>query len=97
MARKVYTEEYRSHLVSLVKAGRTPESLAKDFEPSAPTIRKWVEAATAGAAPEVDDKARIKELERENARLREERDILKKAAAWFAAESGSTRKKGSRS
>lgn len=97
MARKVYTEEFRSHLVSLVQAGRTPESLARDFEPSAPTIRKWVEAATGASAPEVDDKTRIKDLERQVARLREERDILKKAAAWFAAESGSSRKKGSRS
>jgi transposase len=45
MARKTYTAEFRSHLVSLVQQGRTPESLAREFEPSAPTIRAWVEAA----------------------------------------------------
>ncbi|MCA9490264.1 MAG: transposase [Myxococcales bacterium] len=99
MARKTYSAEYRSHLVSLVKAGRTPESLAKEFEPSAPTIRAWVEAARAAeAGGEVVDKdARIKELERKLKQVEEEREILKKAAAWFAAQDGSTRKKGSRS
>ncbi len=99
MAKKTYTEEYRRHLVSLVRAGRTAESLAKEFEPSAPTIRAWVEAETrrgVGATPE-DDKARIKALERQVAELEEEREILKKAAAWFAKESGSSLRKGTRS
>jgi transposase len=99
MARKEYTPEYRSHLVALVRSGRSPESLSREFEPSAPTIRKWVEAAglaEAGGA-HFDKDARIRELERENARLREERTILKKAAAWFAAENVSTPKRGSRS
>ena len=99
MARKIYTPEYRAHLVALVRQGRTPESLAREFEPSAPTIRSWVEAANAaenGEAP-VDKDERIRELERENAALREEREILKKAAAWFARESDSNRKRGSRS
>lgn len=99
MSRKRYSAEYRSHLVSLVRAGRTPESLAKEFEPSAPTIRAWVEAANAAeAGGEVVDKdARIRDLERQLEQVKEEREILKKAAAWFAAASGSTRKKGSRS
>jgi transposase len=99
MARKTYTAEYRAHLVSLVHSGRTAESLAKEFEPTAPTIRSWVDeaaVAAAGGMP-LDKDARIRALERENAALREERSILKKAAAWFAAESASTRKKGSRS
>lgn len=99
MARKTYSAEYRSHLVSLVRAGRTAESLAKEFEPSAPTIRNWVEAANAAeSGGEVVDKdARIRELERKLKQVEEEREILKKAAAWFAAESGSPRKRGSRS
>ena len=99
MPRKTYSAEYRSHLVSLVKAGRTPESLAREFEPSAPTIRAWVEAARAAesAGGVVDKDARIRELERKLQQVEEEREILKKAAAWFAAESGSTRKRGSRS
>ena len=44
MARKIYTEEYKKHLVKLVKAGRSPEQLAKEYEPSARTIRLWLQA-----------------------------------------------------
>lgn len=99
MPRKTYTPEFRAHLVSLVKAGRTAESLANEFEPSAPTIRGWVEAAAVaeGGGTVVDKDARIRELERKVRDLEEEKTILKKAAAWFAAENVSTRKKGSRS
>jgi len=99
MPRKTYTEEFRSHLVSLVRAGRSPESLSREFEPSAPTIREWVEAADRAAAnaPPIDKDARIRELEKQVAILEEERTILKKAAAWFAAESGSTPRRSSRS
>lgn len=97
MPRKVYPPEYRSHLVSLVRQGRTPESLAREFEASAPTIRNWVEQASRGSEPSVDKDARIRQLERELAQVKEEREILKKAAAWFAKETASTPAKGSRS
>jgi transposase len=95
MPRKTYTPEFKAQLVALVRAGRTPESLAHEYEPSAPTIRDWVAAAT--ESPVVDKDARIRDLERKLAIAEEEKEILKKAAAWFAAESTSTRKKGSRS
>ena len=55
------------------------------------------EAQKLQPASELEKDRRIKELEAENARLREEREILGKAAAWFAMESTSTRKKGSNS
>lgn len=99
MPRKVYTPEYRSHLVSLVKKGRTPESLAKEFEPSAATIRQWAEADAKASSGEavVDKDARIRELERMVSVLKEEREILKKAAAWFARESESSPRAGTRS
>jgi transposase len=99
MPRKVYTPEFRSHLVSLVKKGRTPESLAKEFDPSAPTIRQWVEADAAATRgePLVDKDARIRELERMVGVLKEEREILKKAAAWFAKESELSPRAGTRS
>lgn len=42
MARRRYPPEFRQQLIALARTGRTPESLAKDFEPSAPTIRNWV-------------------------------------------------------
>ena len=98
MARKTYTPDYRAHLVALVGEGRTPEQLSREYEPTAATIRKWVrEAAAAGRDPSFDKDQRLRELEAEVAKLREERDILKKAAAWFASESVSTPKRGSRS
>ena len=39
--RKVYPPEFKRRMVELVRAGRSPESLAKEFDPSANTIRKW--------------------------------------------------------
>lgn len=43
--RRLYPREFREQLVELVRAGRTPESLAKEFEPSAQTIRNWAKQA----------------------------------------------------
>ena len=98
MARKRYTEEYKHHLLELVREGRTPEQLAKEYEPSARTIRNWMQAAErAMTTAESDKDQEIKKLTAEVMRLREERDILKKAAAWFASESVSTHKRGTRS
>ena len=42
MARKRYTEEYKKHLLDLVREGRSPEQLAQEYEPSARTIRNWM-------------------------------------------------------
>ena len=94
-----YAPEFRAEMVGLVRAGRSPESLGREFEPSAQTIRNWVRQADLDEGLRSDGlttKAR-RELKRENKRLRMERDILKKAAAWFARESGSIPKKGMRS
>ena len=76
MPRKTYTSEFKAQLVALVRAGRTPESLAHEYEPSAPTIRDWVAAAT--ESPVVDKDARIRDLERKLAIAEEEKEILKK-------------------
>ena len=98
MARKKYTEEYKRHLLDLVREGRTPEQLAQEYEPSARTIRNWLRADEAKSlARETDKDQELKRLETENARLREERDILKKAAAWFARETSSIPSKASSS
>ena len=97
-----YSPEFRAEMVGLVRVGRSPESLGREFEPSAQTIRNWVKQAELDEGLRSDGlttKAReeLRELKRENKRLRMERDILKKAAAWFARESGSIPKKGMRS
>ena len=40
-----YPEEFRRQIVALVRAGRTPEELAEEFEPSANAIRNWLRQA----------------------------------------------------
>ena len=92
----------RERIVELARAGRGPRSLARKFDPTAQTIRNWVRQAeideglrSDGLTTEARREAR--ELRRENQRLRMERDILKKATAWFARESGSIPSGGMRS
>ena len=93
MRRKRYTEAFK-----IVAQGRPPEQLSHEYEPTAQTTRNWVtEALRLQPASELEKDRHIRELEAENARLREEREILGKAAAWFAMETTSNRKKGSNS
>jgi transposase len=89
---KPYAEEFKKKLVALVREGRTPEELARQFEPSAQGIRNWVVQADRDEGRRQDgltttERDELQRLRRENERLREEREILKKAAAWFAQES----------
>jgi transposase len=47
--RAPYPQEYRQQIVALVRSGRTPEELSREFEPSAQSIRNWVAASTLAA------------------------------------------------
>lgn len=90
--RKTYPAEYRRRLIELVRAGRSPEELAKEFEPSPNTIRKWATQADIDEGLQAEglstaERAELRELRRENRQLKLEREILGKAAAWFARES----------
>ncbi len=94
-SRPPYPAEFRARMVELVRSGRTPEELAKEFEPSAESIRNWVKQADQDEGLRqdgltTDEKEELRRLRRENKVLREEKEILKKAAAWFAEETGST-------
>jgi transposase len=89
-----YAPEYRQQIVELVRAGRTPGELAREFEASAQAIRNWVRQADRDAGQRTDglttaERQELVRLRRENRQLREEREILSKAAAWFARETGS--------
>jgi transposase len=97
-----YPPEYRRRLIELARTGRSPESLAKEFEPSAQTIRNWVRQADLDEGKRTDgltseEREELNRLRRENRVLREEKEILKKAAAWFAGETTKTPPRGSRS
>ncbi len=100
--RKGYSAEFREQMVRLVRSGRTPEELGREFEPSAQAIRNWAKQAELDAGTRTDglrteEREELTRLRRENARLKEEREILSKAAAWFAQETDKKSKGSSRS
>jgi transposase len=89
--RPAYPPEFREQIVALHRAGRSVAELAREFEPTEPTIRAWIEQddpSPRAAAPEAE-RDELKRLRKEVRRLQQERDILAKAAAWFARETGS--------
>ena len=93
--RSPYPAEFRARMVELVRSGRTPEELSREFEPTAQSISNWVGQADRDQGVRhdgltTDDKEELRRLRRENKILREEKEILRKAAAWFAEETGST-------
>lgn len=98
--RRSYPNEFKEQLVELVRAGRTPESLGKEFEPSAQTIRNWAKQADRDGGRRTDglttaEQHEVRQLRREVRQLKLERDILSKAAAWFARETGTIPSSGS--
>ena len=101
-ARLPYRPEYRRKIVALVRAGRSPNQIAAEFECSAQTVRNWVAQAEADAGKRDDvltsvEREELRKLRRENKQLKLEREILAKATAWFARETNSTPDKDSNS
>ena len=89
--RKPYPKAFKQRMIELVRQGRSPVELAREFEPSEQAIRNWVAQADRDEGRREDgltttEREELQRLRRENDRLREEREILKKAAAWFAQE-----------
>jgi len=98
--RNPYPTEFRDQIVALARSGRSVESLAREFEPCAATIHGWVRQI------EIDDGDRhdglsseerdeLRRLRQEVRQLRQERDILSKAAAWFAQHDVTSRRSSS--
>ena len=87
--RTPYPAEFREQIVALARAGRSVEDLAGEFEPCAATIHGWIKQADRDGGGRSDgltseERDELRRLRRENRQLRQERDILAKAAAWFA-------------
>ena len=87
--RRPYRAEFKEQMVALVRAGRTPQELSREFEPSGEAIRNWVRQADLDEGRRTDglttaERDELRRLRRENKRLKMEREILAKAAAWFA-------------
>lgn len=94
--RPPYAPEFRRQMIDLVRAGRDPDDLAREFEPTAQSIRNWVAQADRSEGRREEgasgissaEREELTKLRREVRQLRLERDILSKAAAWFARETG---------
>jgi transposase len=95
-----YAPEFRRQMVELVRTGRKPAELSREFGASAWTIALWVKQAARDAGKgdgglTSAEREELTQLRRENRKLREEREILAKAAAWFANEKPATPKRSS--
>ena len=89
-------------MIELVRAGRSAGELSKEFGCASQTIRNWVRRADLDEGRGDDgstaqDNEELKRLRRQVRQLEEERAILKKAAAWFAQETGAVPPRSSNS
>jgi transposase len=99
---RAYPNEFRLKIIALARAGSRPEDLAKQFQIGHQTIRNWLKQAELGesAGPDQSALAESEEVARLRKRVKQleiERDILSKAAAWFARETDSIPSKSSNS
>ena len=88
-----YPQAFRDQMVELVRSGRKPSELSKEFGCHTTTILNWVRQSVGGggatlpinAAPlSAQEREELVELRRKYRQLQQERDILAKATAWFA-------------
>ena len=91
-----YNQEFRQEAVRLLRSGRKYEELSRELGVSGQTLRNWHRQADLDEGRRKDgltsdERQELSRLRRENHRLREEKEILKKAAAFFATETNSIR------
>ena len=86
-----YPEEFRRDAVGLVRSGRSVPDVAAELGVSQGSLRNWVKLDQLDRQERddgltSDEREELRRLRRENARLKQEREILKRAAAFFARE-----------
>ncbi len=93
--RRSFSDEFKAGAVALVlKEGKSVTQTAKDLDLTESSLSRWVEQARADQGKSLrgtlttDEKEELSRLRKENRELRLEREILKKAAAFFAKENG---------
>ena len=91
--RRAFTPEFKAEIVELCQRGdRSVGQVAKDFDLTETAVREWVKQAERDAGTRDDggltseERKELAELRRENRRLREDVDILKRATAFFVRE-----------
>ena len=89
--RPAYPEQFRREAIELLRAGRTPRELSESLGVSQQTLRNWrrqdhVDRHERDDGLTTDEREELRRLRRENQRLAQERDLLKRAAAFFAKE-----------
>ena len=89
--RPAYPEQFRREAIELLRAGRTPRELSESLGVSEQTLRNWrrqeeVDRHERDDGLTSDERVELRRLRRENQRLAQERDLLKRAAAFFAKE-----------
>jgi transposase len=89
--RPPYPDEFRREALAMLRAGRSPRELAEALGVSEQTFRNWrrqdqIDRHERDDGLTSDEREELRRLRRENARLKQERDLLKRAAAFFAAE-----------
>ena len=89
--RREFTEEFKARTVELIlSSGKSINEVCRELDLTPSAVRRWVTQAQIdqGHSPGLtsDERAELARLRRENRVLREEREILKKAAAFFAQE-----------
>ena len=91
--RRSFTDEFKAGAVAMVlDEGKSIASVAKDLDLNPSSVSQWVEHARADRSKgktglTTDERAELARLRKENRTLRMEREILKKAAAFFAKQS----------
>ena len=83
--RKTYTEEFKTMIAELVLSGKAVKDVASEYSLSETAVRNWSKKkALINIEGDTTNLEEINRIKKENARLKEENEILKKAMAIFA-------------
>ena len=91
--RRFFPPEYKAEVVELIRSGKTVGQVARELDLTETAVREWIKRADLDAGRRADglttaERDELRRLRREVRDLREEREILRKAAVFFARETG---------
>ena len=94
--RRYFSPEFKAETIELIRSsGRSIPDICRELDLTETTVRNWMRQARIDAGDEeglsTDEREELRRLRSENRTLKMERDLLKKAAAFFAKDSDPTR------